>query len=74
VLSTRIDGSIGLLGEDYPGYFEVGDSEGLAALMLRLERDEAFCQDLARRCAARAALVTPERERQSWRALLAELG
>ena len=31
-ISTRIAGSVGLLGEDYPGYFPVGDTEALAAV------------------------------------------
>ena len=35
VLSTDISGSRGLLGDDYPGYYPVGDDEGLASLLLR---------------------------------------
>ena len=29
VLASRIDGSVGLLGRDYPGYFPVGDTAAL---------------------------------------------
>ena len=30
VISSRISGSIGLLGEEYPGYFPVGDTQALS--------------------------------------------
>ena len=33
VLASRIDGNVGLLGADYPGYFPVGDTEALARLL-----------------------------------------
>ena len=74
VVSSRIPGSIGLLGEDYPGYFPVGDTEALAALLLRAETDPAFYADLQERCAHLSSLVQPARERESWRELLASLG
>ena len=35
VLATRIDGTIGMLGAQYPGYFAVGDARALAALLER---------------------------------------
>ena len=40
VLASRIDGSVGLLGRDYPGYFPVGDTAALARL-LRPDRDQS---------------------------------
>ena len=73
VLSTRIDGSVGLLGEEYPGYFPVGDTRALAGLMLRCEEEDLFLRRLRRHCLLRAPLVDPERERRSWEELLAEL-
>lgn len=73
VVSSRIDGSIGLLGEDYPGYFPVGDTAALAALLHRAECDEPFYGELRARCLALQPLFDPARERESWRALLAEL-
>jgi len=73
VLSTRIDGSLGILGDDYPGYFEVGDAAGLAALLARGEADAGFLAELRTRIAALRPLVDPARERASWRALLEEL-
>jgi putative glycosyltransferase (TIGR04348 family) len=74
VLSTRIDGSIGLLGADYPGLFPVGDAEALAAALLRAEEDAAFRAGLQAWVRRLQPLVSPERERAAWRALLEELG
>jgi putative glycosyltransferase (TIGR04348 family) len=73
VLSTRIDGSVGLLGEDYPGYFPVGDAPALAALLARAEGEPGFLAELQRRVASLAPLVDPRGERERWRSLLAEL-
>ena len=39
VLASRMDGNVGLLGADYPGYFPVGDTRALARLLERLERE-----------------------------------
>ena len=69
-LSTRIDGSLGILGDDYPGYYEVGDENGLARLLDRAENDREFLADLRARGDALAPLFRPERERESWRELL----
>jgi putative glycosyltransferase (TIGR04348 family) len=61
VISSDIDGSRGVLGDDYPAYFKVGDTPALAKLMLRFERDagfrkqlEALCRDLKPRFSPRA--------------------
>ncbi len=72
VISSRIDGSIGLLGEDYPGYFPVGDTAALTGLLTRAETDEAFYATLKAACQACRPLFTPDRESQTWRLLLAE--
>ena len=42
VLASRIDGSVGLLGQDYPGYFPVGDTVALARLLHRIETSPDF--------------------------------
>ena len=73
VLSTDIPGSIGVLGADYPGLYPVGDDDALAFQLLRVEGDAAFLADLRARVAALRPLVEPAREREAWRALLAEL-
>ncbi len=73
VVATRIAGSVGLLGADYPGYYPVGDTAALRDLLLRAEADPAFSAELEARCAARRPLFTPERERDAWASLLREL-
>lgn len=73
VLSSRIAGSVGILGEAYPGYFETGDTEALADLLMRAETDAMFYLRLQESCRARRELVRPARERRAWRELLEEL-
>ncbi|MFV1964204.1 MAG: selenoneine biosynthesis selenosugar synthase SenB [Pirellulaceae bacterium] len=72
VLSSRIPGSKGILGEYYPGYFEVGDTSGLTKLLLRAERDKDFYQELKRHCQNRLPLIDPVREAKCWEDLLGE--
>lgn len=73
VVSALIPGSVGLLGSVYPGYFEPGDSRGLCLLMQRAETDSTFYEELKRLVHDLKPLVDPARERESWRALIAEL-
>jgi putative glycosyltransferase (TIGR04348 family) len=73
VLATRISGVIGMLSADYPGYFEVGDTQSLAELLYRAETDAAFYARLAAACRKKRSIVDPKRELQCWRSLLAEL-
>ena len=70
VLASRVAGNVGMLGEDYAGYFPLGDEEALARLMGQAERSPAFYQRLAEQCAARAPLFSPEREAAAVRALV----
>lgn len=73
VVSSRIPGSLGILGADYPGYFAVGDTAELADLLLRVETDQGFYQTLLDHCRGLGGLADPALERASWRDLLAEL-
>jgi putative glycosyltransferase (TIGR04348 family) len=73
VISSHIAGSIGLLGEDYPGYFPVGDTQALADLLWRAETDTEFYNTLRDCCARLRPLFDPAREKQSWEDLLREL-
>jgi len=72
IVSSRIAGSIGILGTDYPGYFPVGDTQALTAMLGRAERDYKFYSSLKDHCRRRARLVTPARERLAWDLLLRE--
>ncbi|MDB4537865.1 glycosyltransferase [Akkermansiaceae bacterium] len=73
VLSSRIDGVVGLLGEDYPGCFPVGDTEALSEMIWKAESDEAFYLALDESCRKLAKQFAPETEREAWRELLDEL-
>ena len=73
VLASRISGSIGLLGAEYPGYFRVGDTQALADLLLRSETEAGFYERLKMWCERLAPLVHPARERESWENLLREV-
>ena len=73
ILSSRIPGSVGILGRDYPGYFPAGDTSRLAGLMRRAEKDPEFYRSLKGWCARLKRLVDPSRERRAWKNLLAEL-
>ncbi len=74
ILASRMDGNVGLLGADYPGYFPVGDTRALARLLRRVESDPRFVTRLRRALARRAPLFRESREVSAWRTLLAELG
>ena len=73
ILASRMDGNIGLLGTDYPGYFPVGDTAALARLMRRVEGEPAFVRRLAKAVRDRAKLFRPAREHAAWRRLMAGL-
>lgn len=73
VLASRIPGTVGLLGADYPGYFDTGDTRALTALLDRAETEPDFYESLEAACARRAYLIDPIRERSAWRTLLAGL-
>jgi len=72
MVTSRIAGSIGILGPDYPGYFRVGDTEALARMLERAECDLQFYRSLKDYCRRRARLVAPARERLAWEKLLRE--
>ena len=73
VIASRIAGSMGLLGEDYPGYFPVGDTPALAELLGRCEREPTFLDELTARCRELRRLFEPGLERERWQELLREI-
>jgi putative glycosyltransferase (TIGR04348 family) len=62
VIASDIPGNRGMLGDDYAGYFPVGDAEALARMIDRSVTDPAFHARLAAQCAARATLFSPAAE------------
>ena len=70
VIASHISGNIGMLSDDYPGYFPFGDTQACAALMHRAETDVPFMKRLTAACAKRAKLFAPEREAAAIRAVV----
>ncbi|MBL8352121.1 MAG: hypothetical protein JNL87_17630 [Burkholderiaceae bacterium] len=62
VIASRIDGNLGLLGDDWPATFPVGDDAALAAQLLSARDDPAMLPGLCDRAARRAPLFTAEAE------------
>ncbi len=73
VLATRIPGNEGLLGADYPGFFEIGKNAELRRLMVRTETDADFYDTLVSRMKHIAPLFDPAVELREWTELLGEL-
>ncbi len=73
VIASKIPGLMGTLGKNYPGYFPVGDTRGLAHLLQKAESNREFYRRLKSYCARLAPLVDPKRERATWKELLREL-
>lgn len=73
VIASRISGNVGMLGEDYAGYFEPRDASGLASRLVQTLEDRAYARVLATQCAARRTLFTPRAESQAVRRVVAEL-
>ncbi len=70
VIASHISGNIGMLGEEYPGYFAFGDAVACALLLHRAETDVRFMQQLTVACAKRAKLFAPQREATAIRAVV----
>ena len=73
VIASDIDGNVGLLGEDYPGYYPVEDTRALCALLQRAETEQSFLRRLHEHGNERKQLFTPEREIELWKMLLDSL-
>jgi len=73
ILASGIDGNVGILGPDYPGFFRIGDTRQLARLLTRAENDSKFYAELRTRVRELAPLFDPVREEQAWARLLDEV-
>lgn len=73
VLASRIDGNVGILGTDYPGYFEVGDTKELVRLLTRAETSAQYLTELRRWVKNLAFLFKPAREQRALADLIDEL-
>lgn len=70
VIASNCAGNLGLLGRDYPGLFQVGDTDAAMSLLLRAENEPAFCRRLIAASKRRARLFTPAREGNTLRRLV----
>jgi len=65
VIASRISGNVGMLGADYPGFFETGDASGLAHCLVRALESRSFMQRLQEGCSRRRALFAPAKEKSA---------
>lgn len=73
ILASRIAGNIGLLGSDYGGYFDVGNTRALADLLARAHGDPRYYRELQHSVTSLAPRFRAEQEQASLAALLREL-
>ena len=73
IVASRVPGNLGLLGDDWPATFSVGDPDELGTLLRRIAQDSTFHQLLIQRTLELQHLVAPARERAAWATLLADL-
>jgi len=73
VIASRIPGTVGILGANYPGYFTVGHTRELKRLLMRAEGDPAFLSLLKSQGEGLIELFDPTREQRAWADLLEEI-
>jgi putative glycosyltransferase (TIGR04348 family) len=73
VIASSIPGNRGLLGEDYLGYYPVGDEAALATLLYRCETTPDFYAALKKQISKRGDLISPKREMKSIQELMLQL-
>ncbi len=69
VIASRISGNLGMLGRDYPGYFEPRDESGLAARLVQAAGDPRYRRALEAAAAKRKPLFAPAAEARAIRRL-----
>lgn len=70
IIASNIVGSIGLLGNSYPGYYPVGNTNALRKQLLKTEMDHIYLSDLQKLCAKKSSLFNYKKEIASWKKLL----
>jgi putative glycosyltransferase (TIGR04348 family) len=73
VIASAIEGSIGLLGTDYAGYYPVENEQALSELLLKAETNKVYYAKLEQACIAKQPLFTLENETSEWKKLLKKL-
>jgi len=65
VIASDIPGNRGLLGDDYPAYYPVGDTKALAKLLNKVETVPTFYRSLEQHIKKRKKYVQPQFEMKS---------
>jgi putative glycosyltransferase (TIGR04348 family) len=73
VVASRMSGNVGMLGAEYPAYFDVGDAQGLATLLLEAAEGRSALRAWKAACRRRKPLFKPARERREVLKLLDDL-
>ena len=73
ILCSAVSGNLGLLGDDWPGMFPVGDASALAKLLERMVTEKLFFDELCLRTQQLQSMVDPAIERQTWAGILRAL-
>lgn len=74
VLASRVSGNVGMLGEDWPGYFAPGDADSLRRALVALRDEPARLATLQARAEALAPRFLPGHEQACLRNWLGRLG
>ena len=73
IIASRISGNIGLLGPNFPGYFNPGNERELADLLMRAETRPDFIQLLHSYGERLRPRFLPEKEASAWEQLVVEV-
>ncbi|SHI40392.1 Glycosyltransferase involved in cell wall bisynthesis [Rubritalea squalenifaciens DSM 18772] len=66
VLASKIEGNLGMLGDDYAGYFTPDDPGSLATIIRRVIEEPEFLQLLRQQIHTRQTCFSPAIETQGW--------
>lgn len=70
VLASRIEGNVGLLGRDYLGYFEPGNSSELAKLINKALTDQNFSEQLTQQIKELQPRFATQKETEGWLSII----
>lgn len=73
VLASRTNGNVGILGAQYSGLFDVGNTHELAQVLTRAETDSRFLVESKAHLKKLAPLFDPDREQRAWANLINQL-
>jgi putative glycosyltransferase (TIGR04348 family) len=73
VIASDIPGNRGLLGDDYPGYYPVGNAKALALMLQKAEFEPSFYKSLEAHIKKRVRYAQPSAEKRSIKLLMGSL-